>query len=101
MLNMAGDGGGRWLVFRLGSASVKTPMGLRFGSRRRGVLSVPASALAFVAESTHWARLGVASLRSPPWAGYVGIGEGIITGLVWRQFWPRGRHCRRCAGARL
>jgi cobalt/nickel transport system permease protein len=75
-----------WLVFRLGVRFVKTPKGAALIAGVAGFLSVPAAALAFVAE---YAIGGTAPVSLSAVAAamggvhvLIGIGEGIITGLV-------------------
>jgi cobalt/nickel transport system permease protein len=75
-----------WLVFRLGVRFVKTPKGAALVAGVAAFLSVPASALAFVAE---YALGGTAPVSLTAVAAamggvhvLIGIGEGIITGLV-------------------
>jgi cobalt/nickel transport system permease protein len=75
-----------WLVFRLGVRFVKTPKGAALVAGVAAFLSVPASALAFVAEYAlgGTAPVSLAAVAAAMGGVHVliGIGEGIITGLV-------------------
>lgn len=75
-----------WLVFRLGVRFVKTPKGAAVIAGVAGFLSVPAAALAFVAEYAIGGTAPVSLTAVAAAMGgvhvLIGIGEGIITGLV-------------------
>lgn len=75
-----------WLVFRVGVRFVKTPKGAAIVAGLAALVSVPASAMAFVAE---YAIGGTAPVSLSAVAAamggvhvLIGIGEAIITGLV-------------------
>lgn len=75
-----------WLVFRLGVRFVKTPKGAAIVAGVAGFVTVPASAMAFVAEYAvgGTAPVSLAAVAAAMGGVHVliGIGEGIITGLV-------------------
>jgi cobalt/nickel transport system permease protein len=75
-----------WFVFRAGVRFVKTPKGAAIVAGVAAFVSVPASAMAFVAE---YAIGGTAPVSLSAVAAamggvhvLIGIGEGVITGLV-------------------
>lgn len=75
-----------WFVFRVGVRFVKTPKGAAIVAGVAGFVTVPASALAFVAEYAIGGTVPVSLAAVAAAMGgvhvLIGIGEGIITGLV-------------------
>lgn len=75
-----------WLVFRLGVRFVKTPKGAAVIAAVAAFVSVPASAMAFVAEYAlgGTAPVSLAAVATAMGGVHVliGIGEAVITGLV-------------------
>jgi cobalt/nickel transport system permease protein len=75
-----------WLVFRLGLRFVRSTKGAAVVAGLAGFLSVPAAALAFVAEYAigGTAPVSLAAVAAAMGGIHVliGIGEGVITGLV-------------------